>query len=488
MRRYYFTAAAGVLFLGLLGYVLWSGGTAGTPVTARIILKVEPQKVESLTIRHDGQVAAVLRKVGERWEIEQPRRVRASQEAVQSLLDQVASLEARRVIAEKAEDLSAYGLEPPRAELVMTEAGGTERRLLVGNETPVSSGAPAYYAREGGGAAVYTIDAYLAEQLTGSWDQFRDRTLVALSADEVQAVVVRKGRRSVEARRAGDSTTPEGQRWRLVEPLQAPGDSDAIESVLRDLQFSRISKFVSDDPSPGQLGAWGLKEPAATVELSGGDGTGNASRLTVVLIGGTAPDQERYVQVQGAPSVYTVPESDVKSLLEASVDGWIRRRVVGLSRDDLQRLSVRMSGRPGPLTLEKDSRGRWVLQPGGRSVDQQEADSLLDALVGLRGDRVEVASRVAVSPGGNAPTGAGAPVTMEITVAGNDRIPVTRLVMPVVSEGAGAGKGSQVEVHVEQGEDRLTYFMPASSLQEVERIIAQWTAPPSTQGTASSGR
>ena len=497
MRRWVATAAAGLLFVGLLAvWAVWVRPQGSREAASATVLSVDPGSVQALTVEQGGGVTMEIRREGQGWRFERPRRVAASGEAVDSLLQSLAPLPARRLIAsggqEGGADPAAFGLAPPRAVLTLELADGSKRRLLIGSETPVSQGMPAYYARVEGSDAIYTIDAYIAEQITGSWEDFRDRRVVPFAAQDVHTVRVQVGGVTVQARRDPEASAAE-RRWRLVEPYDAPGDAEAIERVLRDLEFARVSRFVSDEPSPQELARYGLAAPQAVVEVTyapaaggqggGGSGGGEAQRATL-LVGGEAEGGGRYVKRADSPSVYTVPQSDVASVLGVQADAWVRRRILGLARGEIRRVSFSMEGRPGPVTLALDAGGQWSVSPGQRRPEAGEVQAWLDALWSLQAEQVVAVGRSARPP--ERTTDARA-IVMEVTVAGYDGVPVTRLVIPVPVEAAGREGGGQESprtVYVEQGEDRLLYRVPAEALKEIEGFVAKWTAPES--GAASS--
>ena len=500
MRRFYFTAAAGLVFAGLLvAWAVWLRPGQTRQAMAPTILSVKPEDVQAIAIEQGGKVAVEIRKGPDGWQIEKPRRVPTSSSAVESLLGALSPLQARRTIAEEGADPARFGLDPPRAVLALTMADGSVRRLLVGAETPVSQGIPAYYAKDAQSPAIYTIDSFIAEQITASWEAFRERRLADFRTDDVQRVRIQSGPVTVEARRSADASAPGERRWRLVVPYDAPGDPLAIERVLRDLEFASISRFVNDEPSPAQLRSYGLATPRAVIELtalassSGEHGAAagddedaaapRAARTVVLQVGGEAEGGALYVKREDQPFVYALPSSDLEAALAASPEGWVRRRVAGLARDELQRISFGMSGRPGPLTLEKDEKGQWVIAPKGLRPKAEEVDSLFDALWRLEAQRVVAVGRSARPP---QRSGSGEATVMEITVAGHDGVPVTRLVIPVPLTAPPGQDGNQPPrtVYVEQGTDRLVYEVRAEDLREIESVIAQWTAP--EQGAASS--
>ncbi|HEY8425548.1 MAG TPA: DUF4340 domain-containing protein [Limnochordales bacterium] len=492
MRRSAWTLAAGAIFAGLLAiWAVWMRPAGSQQALGTTVLEVEPADVQALVVEQRDGVTLEIHRDGDGWRIERPRQVPASSSAVESLLQALAPLEARRVIAsgqadgeggDGQVDPAAFGLAPPRAVLTLTMADGSTRRLRVGDQTPVSQGLPAYYAQDERGSAIYTIDAFVAERITGSWESFRERRLVPLEVDDVRRVRIRRDGVTLEARRDPQAPVAE-RRWRLTAPLEAPGDTQAIESVLRDLEFARISRFVDDEPSADSLARWGLASPRAVIEVeyvTSDDGETTAT--AVVMVGNEADEGGRYVKLAGSPSVYTLPQSDLRAALEADADAWVRHRVLGLARSEIQRISIGMEGRPGPYTLERDHQG-WKLMPQGQTLETSEVESWLDSLWRLQAQGVAAVGRGAQPP--QRSTGNQATL-IELMVAGHDGVPVTRLVIPVPLQAAAGDEGGVAlrKVYVEQAQDRLVYEVADDALRGIEGVIAKWMAP--EQGAGSS--
>ena len=492
MRRSVWTVATGVVFVGLLAvWAVWMRPAGSRQAPGTTVLEVEPAEVQALVVEHRDGVTVEIQRDGDGWRIGRPRPVPASSSAVDSLLRALAPLEARRVIAsgpsdgegDGTVDPAAFGLAPPQAVLTLTLADGSSRRLRVGDPTPVSQGLPAYYAQDERSGAIYTIDAYVAEQITGSWESFRERRLVPLAVDDVRLVRIRRDGVTLEARRDPQAPVAE-RRWRLMAPYQAPGDTQAIESVLRDLEFARIGRFVDDEPSADALAGWGLASPRAVIEVEYvASEQAETTATVVVMVGHEADEGSRYVKLAGSPSVYTLPQSDLQAALEAAADDWVRRRVLGLARSEIQRISIGMEGRPGPYTLERDPQGGWRLAPQGEALETGEVESWLDSLWRLQAEGVAAVGRGAQPP--QRSTGGQATV-IELTVAGHDGVPVTRLVIPVPLQAAAGDEGGVAlrKVYVEQAQDRLVYEVADDALRGIEGVIAKWMAP--EQGAGSS--
>lgn len=539
MRRPVATAAAGVLFAGLLGYLLYSGWGDGFEADTPVVVNVDPGRVQAIRVERRGAAPLEVRREGDRWQLVAPGRLPTSDAEVEKLLRRLSPLRAERVVAQsppaRAEE---YGLQVPGARVVVTLADGTRRELEIGDLSPLQESIGTYYVRNAANARIYTVSRVLVEGLVVGPEQLRERRLVAVEAERVQRVVLRRGRvraGSIVAQRTGDWAVPEERRWRLVEPVAAPADARRIEQALRDLQFSWAQAFVNDRPGERELAAYGLQPPLLEVELyytpepapvaPSSVRQASASELARVAVRvgrafseataagdgteGFGGKRLRYVQVGDAPFVYGFEGADLEGLLKASLAAWVRQRVVGLPRSELKHLRIELPGRAGPVTL-REEKGGWRLQVPGqppRRLSFEAVSPFIGALWDLSARSVEAVGKDLEALRREGRWGR---IVLTVSVEGLQDVPETRLVVGLrsasrapgtsvgraadvgpaatgigpVATGAGpatTGVGSATPrepatllAYVEQGSDRLLYAVDASAVQKMVAAAADW--------------
>ncbi len=133
---------------------------------------------------------------------------------------------------------------------------------------------------------------------------FFDRTVLAVSPDSVQRIVVHHEdeEQILERNTEGTWTTPEG----------VAGQPDAL--VLSDVLFcvSNLRAIRVADQHPKELAAYGLDQTDASLTIGL---TGSDAIQKTILIGAAADDTGRYAMIQGQEVVFVLGQTVVDSLL-----------------------------------------------------------------------------------------------------------------------------------------------------------------------------
>ncbi len=123
---------AAVVLAALSGVLYWSNRHPASESTAKAsidtppkILSLKQEDISKIQIKKKGGEELDLAKGDAgKWQIIAPKPLGADQEAVSSLLSTVSSLNADRLVEDKAADLGQYGLAQPSLELDVTTKDG----------------------------------------------------------------------------------------------------------------------------------------------------------------------------------------------------------------------------------------------------------------------------------------------------------------------------------------------------------------------------
>jgi hypothetical protein len=166
----------------------------------RRLTNLTPDRIVRFTIKR-GSSEFTLERGGVGWEIVRPLHVKANDEAVEKLLGEMLGLQIDEFVADEANDLSAYGLAEPRAELVI-DVDGDPRPVALRIGAPVANGKvlAQYTARD----SVYHLPEKAWTALQVGPDALRDRRVARLNIDTVDAIRFDDGRTETLYERAGD--------------------------------------------------------------------------------------------------------------------------------------------------------------------------------------------------------------------------------------------------------------------------------------------
>jgi hypothetical protein len=167
------------VWVGPLAAVVLLGGLAavwrhlqGQPAAQSVqpapsVLDVDGAQVRQVTITAGGRTLSLYRGQDAKgqtvWHVGAADGPTARPFAVDDLLGDLHPLSADRLVTRtpSADDLKAFGLEPPGRQLAVSLQDGRTVTVQVGSESPVGG----YYARRTGDAAVYLIPSTLPDLL-----------------------------------------------------------------------------------------------------------------------------------------------------------------------------------------------------------------------------------------------------------------------------------------------------------------------------------
>jgi hypothetical protein len=176
--------AAVIVLAALGGALYWSNrkqkADAAKPATDAAattkILAIPEDQIKEVRLKKTGAETTVLRKGGDgKWQIAEPRPVGADQDAAKSLVSSLGTLNADKVVEDKAADLSPYGLSAPTLDVTIIKKDGKSQDFLVGDDAPTGGGT---YAKLAGDAHVYTIASYVKTGIDKTPNDLRDKRLL----------------------------------------------------------------------------------------------------------------------------------------------------------------------------------------------------------------------------------------------------------------------------------------------------------------------
>jgi len=285
----------------------------------RLFAGVEQSAIEWIALAPPGRPPARVERREGAWRMVEPVDFPADAFSADNLASTLATLGSESVLEEPGPP-DEYGLGDG-ARVVRFSVGGKEHELRLGKDSPVGQNT---YASTGSGA-IYTIARYKAASFDKKPDDLRDKRVLDFDRDSIRRVVASWPGGRVVLEREEKPAEPEAKKaeaeakpapparpgWRLVEPIAARADDEAVDEMLSDLSLLRAEGFV-DDPPPDA--AAGLAPPAFEIALEApAQGEGAQPRVFRLAIGAKRDNDLRLAR--GAEkSLYTIPEARYASL------------------------------------------------------------------------------------------------------------------------------------------------------------------------------
>ncbi|MFM1822669.1 MAG: hypothetical protein RI967_935 [Planctomycetota bacterium] len=356
--------------------------------------RLDPERVDRIAIVRGEERFEFVRD-GERWRQREPIEHALDAWSVRQLVSKVRAAEVVRVLGEAdapegATEAKGVGERPfgevlGRIELSMTGDGSAgEGRATVIELGRRSLGGRALARVAEAGAPIVVVDGALHDLvLDRDMRDFRRRDLFA-DLGEIASIAFRPagGGEVILARR--------GRGFELDSPVRTRADRSQAEDFIAALRRARSDGFVVDRPR--EPAVYGLAPPAATLVVTGKDGTATLLVGEPVALGA----QDRFAMIEGSDTVFRLPAATLGSLIPRT-ERLVDSTATATRPSDVARIDI--DSADGNLRLDRELDG-WRAERvprGGEvgaartgSADADAVERLLATLSEARAGSLEL--------------------------------------------------------------------------------------------------
>jgi hypothetical protein len=367
------------------------------------------------------------------WQITMPVKARGDQQAVEQVLLAVLAARREREIGDHAgEELKAFGLSSPRAEITV-RGNNREETVLIGEENPGQTG---FFAVLKGDTRVFLFPLAAWDMIDRDVYALRDKQVLAFEPDMVKVIEVRSGGTKLRVQK-------QDKEWRMTFPLAVKADEGAINQLLNGLNDARVARFV--DEAPRDLKPYGLNTPRAEVWFEDAQGK-KGIRFGTAAAGKTGV----YVQLPGGKTIFEVDKA-LFALVPTTVVDWRDKEIVAFDNSQVQKWAVHYRGKE--LAAQKKEPDSWeLISPERVTADTAKVTNFLWDIQGIKAVAFMPSSRGGSAYGLRPPRG-----TIEVWLKDRQG-PITLLIGQ-----AAAGRGDRMYV-MREGEKEI-YEVASSSLK-----------------------
>jgi hypothetical protein len=363
---------AAVVLAALTGALYWSNRHPPSEDAAKAsfdtppkILSLKQEDISKIAIRKKGGEELDLAKGDAgKWQITAPKPLGADQEAASSLLSSVSSLNADRLVEEKAADLSQFGLAQPSLELDVTTKDGKPQKLFLGDDTPAGS---AVFAKLDGDPRVFSIASYNKTSIDKTANDLRDKRLLTVDFDKLSQIVLATKKQDIEFGR-------NKQEWQIVKPKPLRADNFQVEEIVRKLREAKMDTSSTDADSKKVAQAFASGTQMATAKVTD---TANTQELQV-----RKSKDDYYAKSTAVPGIYKV-SSDLGKELDKTVDDFRNKKLFDFGYDDPSKVELHDGAKAYFLT--KGGQDWWSAD--SKKMESSGVQSLLDKIRELSASR-----------------------------------------------------------------------------------------------------
>jgi Domain of unknown function (DUF4340) len=431
---------ATAVLAALAGTLYWSNHRKSPDDTVKASVNTSPKvlslkqaDVSQVEITKNGRPEVALEKTDGTWKITKPDPLGADQDAVSSLISALSSLDSERLIEDKADDLSAFGLKDPSLEVDVTAGGNNVHKLLVGDETPAGN---AYYVMMAGDPRVFTIANYNKSSFDKSENDLRDKRLLTVNFDKASEIDFSTPNQHIEFGRNRDQ-------WQIVKPRPMRAESFQVDELVRTLRDAKMQLEGTPSELKKQAAGFSSGKEIATVKVRALTGT---QELQVRKV-----KDDYFAKSSIIPGVYKVP-SNVGMGLDKKLHDFVDKKLFDFGYTDPDKMEIHDGAKAYFLT--RSGTDWWG--PEGKKLDLDSADELLEKIRDLSADKF--------------PDGGFTKPEIEITVISNKEKRTEKVLI---------AKAGENYIARREGEPEL-YEIPASSVTELQKAAAgvKPAAPP----------
>lgn len=222
-----------------------------------------------------------------------------------------------------------------------------------------------------GGAAIYYLE--IKDGKPRDEQPETSRPAFAFKREDISEVTITRTDKSLKLE-------SQDGKWTLKEPVSASVNESAVDTLLSDIANARVERTLS--ASAEEIKAYGLAEPAVTIELKLKNGNRHRIRLGTKDFSNLSVygliDDSNEVSILPA-TLLTSTDKSVNDLRDLSILG-------GLSQYDISSLSVKNQN--GSFSLAKQN-SDWVLKaPTEVPADESQVSSLLSDITTAKASEV----------------------------------------------------------------------------------------------------
>jgi hypothetical protein len=384
-----------VVLLAVLGGLIWwsnrkQAAASKSPATTETkILTIPEDQIQEIKIQHANGDIVDLRRDSGKWRLiatsAQPKELAADPDTSSSLVSALTSVTADKTIEDKAADISPYGLNHPTLDVTVTKKDGTTNELLIGDDTPNSSGS---YAKLPNDPRVFTVLSFVKTGLDKSVNDLRDKRLLAFDSDKLTRVELAAKGQPVEFSKNGQNE------WEILKPRPLRADSTQVDTLIGKLKDAKMDATVSADDAKKAAAAFasGTRVATATVTDSSGTQTLDVRK---------DKDKNYYAKGSAAEGIFKIT-SDVGDALDKGVDDFRNKKLFDFGFSDPSKIDIKSAA--GTQVTYSKTGDKWM--SGSKAMDNSTVQNLIDKLRDLSATKFPTEG------------GAGAPV-FEATVTSN---------------------------------------------------------------------
>jgi hypothetical protein len=266
------------------------------------LLAVDQSAISRVILKTGSQTLEFGKSGGDKWQILQPKPLRADSFTVGDLVRSAANAEMVSVLAEGETPSKEFSAAKPSATVEVTDQDG------VHTITVSKRGEDSYFAMSSdlpGG--VYEVSKTFAEGLNKQLADFRNKKLFDFGFQDPKQLELRNGETRLTIAKKDD-------KWVAASESDRELDSAKVQTVIDSLRNLTAKEFASDEAA--DQAKYGLGSPAIEATVTPSEEGKPQEKVAI-----SSPEQDRvYAAIPGSPTTYELEKGAVEEIQRSIVE------------------------------------------------------------------------------------------------------------------------------------------------------------------------
>jgi hypothetical protein len=248
-------------------------------------------------------------------------------------------------------------LHEPALTVTMTLQDGKTRKLLIGDNSPMSGG---YFAKTEGDARVFSIASFNYTAVTKTVNELRDKRLLPFDGDKLVRLELTAGGASYEL---GKNALKE---WQILKPKLMRAEGGRIEEILSKVREIRMDPAVAEADAKAAEASFAAGSPVLIARITD---SGGARTIEI------RKNKEDYFAKSSAMGGAHKVAADAGESLGKGLDAIRNKKLFDFGFADVMRLETKLEGK----TVVYEKKGEdWFA--AGKKMDNIAIQGLIDKL------------------------------------------------------------------------------------------------------------
>ncbi len=321
----------------------------------------------------------VINNVNGAWEIEGMPSV--SKDAISSVVNDIVNISYQNKITENVDDLGAFGLDNPKAQVTIELNDGNKDIFLLGNVTPIPN---TFYLKKEGDNSIYTVYSGIQSSINTKFEDKKDTSIDMISTDKITLISLKqKDKKEILLKGIFDSSS-NGNNTDKISTITSMSmdnpyaniklDQSKVDHFIKSITAFSLNEVVEENAS--DFSKFGFDNPK--LELMTMDSNGKALKITA---GGQDENGQYYVRINDGKTVYKAFKQLVEDLAINPYE--LVDKLVYLPQiDEVDNIKIENGSETYTLKLTKqDSKYSYTLNDS--NMDQTKGEDLYQSITGL---------------------------------------------------------------------------------------------------------